>query len=351
MLIETKKIEDLTPAPYNPRKITKIELERLKRSLSEFGYVEPVIWNKATGYVVGGYQRLKALKELGIEEVECVVIDVPEDKEKALNIALNKISGNWDSDKVFEILDELDNNKFDITLTGFEMADLDDFRFNDDIDTGYFGDAREKTYDLYRLNEFDETRAVGLYQLPTLKVCAYVPDDLIGFNYVRNYKGSKKQLGVHFFLDDYQFERIWTDPYRNIDRLKSFACVLTPDFSTYSDMPFAMQIWNLYRSRMIGQIMQDAGMNVIPTIRTFGEEPIDWCFEGIEQGGTIAFSTIGIEKEGKEFIKLCQHEVNKAIELLKPSCIINYGAKNVNLDYHGVAVKNIQSFTFKKGKT
>ena len=268
-----------------------------------------------------------------------------------MNIALNKISGDWDNDKVFEILDELDNDKFDITLTGFEMADLDDFRFNDDTDNRYYGDAREQTYDLYRLNEYDETRAVGKYQLPTLEACSYVPDDLIGFNYVRSYKGSKKGVGVHFFLDDYQFERIWSNPFKQIERLKTFSCVLTPDFSTYADMPFAMQIWNLYRMRMIGQIMQDAGLNVIPTIRTFGEEPVDWCFEGIGQGGTIAFSTVGLEHEGKEFIELCQREVTLAIEILKPSCIINYGADKVKLDYKDVPVKNIQAFASWRGGT
>ena len=348
MQIEKKKLSELTPAPYNPRKISKKELERLKRSLEEFGYVEPVIWNKATGYVVGGHQRLKALKELGVEEVDCVVVDLSEDKEKALNIALNKISGGWDSDKLYEILDELDNNKFDITFTGFEMADLDDYRFDSDIDTGYFGEAREKTYDIYRLNEYDETRAVGLYQLPTLQACLYVPDDLLTFNDIRNYKGSKKGLGVHFFIDDYKFESIWTNPFKYIERLRTFACVLTPDFSTYSDMPFAMQIWNLYRSRMIGQILQDAGLNVIPTIRTFGNEPIDWCFEGIEQGGTIAFSTIGAEKEGKEFQELCQHEITQAIEIIKPSCIINYGTGNIKYDYQNVPVKNISSGAYWK---
>lgn len=348
MQIEKKKVSELTPAPYNPRKISKKELERLKRSLDEFGYVEPVIWDKQTGYVVGGHQRLKALKELGVEEVDCVVVDLSEDKEKALNIALNKISGGWDSDKLYEILDELDNNKFDITFTGFEMADLDDYRFDSDIDTGYFGEAREKTYDLYRLNEYDETRAVGLYQLPTLQACLYVPDDLLTFNDIRNYKGSKKGLGVHFFIDDYKFESIWTNPFKYIERLRTFACVLTPDFSTYSDMPFAMQIWNLYRSRMIGQILQDAGLNVIPTIRTFGNEPIDWCFEGIEQGGTIAFSTIGVEKEGKEFQELCQHEITQAIEIIKPSCIINYGTGNIKYDYQNVTVKNISSGAYWK---
>ena len=89
MIIEKKKVTDLIPADYNPRKDLKPgdpEYEKLKRSLEQFGYVEPVIWNKATGRVVGGHQRLKVLIDMGITEVECVVVDLPEDKEKLLGI-------------------------------------------------------------------------------------------------------------------------------------------------------------------------------------------------------------------------------------------------------------------------
>lgn len=85
-----KKLTDLIPATYNPRKDLKPgdpEYEKLKRSLDEFGYVEPIIWNKRTGNVVGGHQRLKVLKADGIKEVDCVVIDFDEEKEKALNVA------------------------------------------------------------------------------------------------------------------------------------------------------------------------------------------------------------------------------------------------------------------------
>ena len=331
MQIETKKIDELTPAPYNPRKISNKELERLKRSLSEFGYVEPVIWNKATGYVVGGHQRLKAMKELGIEEVECVVIDIPEDKEKALNIALNKISGDWDTDKVFEILDELDNNKFDITLTGFEFADLDDFRFDSDTDDRYYGDAREQTYDLYRLNEFDETRVEGFYQIPMMKACHYIPDGLIGFNYARSYKGDKKGVGIHFFIDDYQFERIWSNPFKQIERLKTFSCTLTPQFSTYMDMPMAMKIWNIYRSRMIGQIMQDAGLEVIPSLVWAEEATFDFSFSGLEQGGVVAVETVGVARD-KEAQKIWRAGVEYMLEKIKPECVLLYGY-NPYLDF------------------
>ena len=129
MIIEKKSTAVLMPAEYNPRKDLKPgdqEYEKLKRSLEEFGYVEPVIWNKATGRVVGGHQRLKVLMDMGITEVDCVVVDMPEDKEKALNIALNKISGEWDKDKLALLITDLQGVDFDVSLTGFEPAEIDD---------------------------------------------------------------------------------------------------------------------------------------------------------------------------------------------------------------------------------
>ena len=129
MIIEKKNAADLLPADYNPRKDLQPgdpEYEKLKRSLQQFGYVEPVIWNKATGRVVGGHQRLKVLQDLGITEVDCVVVDMPEDQEKALNIALNKISGSWDNDKLALLIADLQGADFDVSLTGFEAAEIDD---------------------------------------------------------------------------------------------------------------------------------------------------------------------------------------------------------------------------------
>ena len=129
MNIEKKKVTELLPADYNPRKDLKPgdpEYEKLKRSIEQFGYVEPVIWNGRTGRVVGGHQRLKVLQDSGITEIECVVVDLPESKEKALNIALNKISGDWDRDKLALLITDLQAEDFDVSLTGFDPAELDD---------------------------------------------------------------------------------------------------------------------------------------------------------------------------------------------------------------------------------
>jgi DNA modification methylase len=123
-----KKVTELIPADYNPRKDLKpddAEYKKLKRSLEQFGYVEPVIWNKTTDRIVGGHQRLKVLIDMGITEVDCVVVELDETKEKALNIALNKISGDWDKDKLMLVIADLQGEDFDVSLTGFDAVDLD----------------------------------------------------------------------------------------------------------------------------------------------------------------------------------------------------------------------------------
>lgn len=135
MLIEKKNVAELLPAEYNPRKNLKpgdAEYEKLKRSITEFGYVEPVIWNQTTGRVVGGHQRLKILQDMGMTEIDCVIIEVSEEKEKALNIALNKISGDWDTDKLALLIADLQGSDFDVSLTGFEPAEIDAL-FKDNI--------------------------------------------------------------------------------------------------------------------------------------------------------------------------------------------------------------------------
>ena len=145
MNIEKISVGELKAASYNPRKDLKpgdAEYEKLKRSIQEFGYVEPVIWNKRTGTVVGGHQRLKVMKDLGYEEVDCVVVDLDEQKEKALNIALNKISGEWDEGLLASLLKDLDNNGYDITFTGFDLAEAQEL-----FGSGSFENVHEDEFD------------------------------------------------------------------------------------------------------------------------------------------------------------------------------------------------------------
>lgn len=129
MQIEKIPVEKLRAAEYNPRKELlpgDAEYEKLKRSITEFGYVEPVIWNKRSGNVVGGHQRLTVMKNLGFTEVDCVIVDLDDMREKALNVALNIIQGEWDKDKLSALLTEFDGSEFDVTLTGFDASEVDE---------------------------------------------------------------------------------------------------------------------------------------------------------------------------------------------------------------------------------
>ncbi|WP_243767185.1 site-specific DNA-methyltransferase [Paenibacillus agricola] len=121
------KIDQLVHAEYNPRKDLKAgdpEFEKIKNSINEFGYVEPIICN-SDYTIVGGHQRAKVLKAIGYEEVDCVIIDIDKTKEKALNIALNKITGEWDFDALAGLLEELKTDDYNIELTGFDFSEAE----------------------------------------------------------------------------------------------------------------------------------------------------------------------------------------------------------------------------------
>jgi DNA modification methylase len=128
MNIQKIPAEKLNPAAYNPRKDLKPgdkEYEKLKRSVSEFGIVEPIVWNERTGNIVGGHQRFKVLRDLGQTEIDCVVVDLDENREKTLNIALNKIQGEWDEAKLAELFVGFDISNYDTTLTGFDLTEVE----------------------------------------------------------------------------------------------------------------------------------------------------------------------------------------------------------------------------------
>jgi len=120
----TKKISELSPAKYNPRKISSDALGRLTKSLSELGNLQPITWNAKTGNIVGGHQRLKCYQALQKEEVEVWAVWLDEAQEKAANIALNKLSGEFDLPALKDILEEIDTGEIDLDVTGFAMEEL-----------------------------------------------------------------------------------------------------------------------------------------------------------------------------------------------------------------------------------
>ena len=129
MRIEKIPVNKINPAKYNPRKDLQSddpEYKKLAKSIREFSLVEPLIWNEKTSNLVGGHQRLKILKELGYTEVEVSIVNISESREKALNIALNKIQGNWDYPKLKDLLQDLDTGEIDMEVTGFDIKEIED---------------------------------------------------------------------------------------------------------------------------------------------------------------------------------------------------------------------------------
>lgn len=152
------KLADIIPAGYNPRirlKQGDEEYEALKNSLERFGVATPLIVNRTTGNLVSGHQRLNVLKEMGVTETEVVLIDVDADKEKLLNVALNKIDGEWDYGKLEELFAEFSDE--DIQFTGYTAEELDglfgketaslSFSCEDDSDGGEESEPKEEKSD------------------------------------------------------------------------------------------------------------------------------------------------------------------------------------------------------------
>ncbi len=231
MQIEKKNVKDLLPADYNPRKDLKPgdpEYEKLKRSIEQFGYVEPVIWNEKTGRVVGGHQRLKVLTDMGITEVDVVVVSLSDEKEKALNIALNKISGSWDNEKLALVIADLQGTDFDVSLTGFDPEELDDL-FRDDVKNGVKEDDFDvdaelekpcfsKAGDLWLLGDHrlvcgDSTKSDTFDLLMNGRKANLVVTDP---PYNVNYEGSAGKIKNDSMAED-QFEQFLLDAYLQME--------------------------------------------------------------------------------------------------------------------------------------
>ena len=166
---------------------------------------------------------------------------------------------------------------------------------------------------------------VGQYQFPEIKPIQMdvegVP--LLGFNYAKTEKEPENKI-AHFFLDDYQFERVWNNPDMYLNMLGRFKAVISPDFSLYVDFPKAIQMFNHYRRQWCGAYWQEFGINVIPTVRWSDESSYEWCFDGIPRHSLVCISTFGGFKE-KEVREKWLKGYHKALEVLEPSHILFFG--------------------------
>ena len=164
---------------------------------------------------------------------------------------------------------------------------------------------------------------IGQYQIPEIMSVEYDGCDWIGFNYANAEKDREKK-GVHFFLDDYQFIRLWTDPDRYIGMLQQYAYVMSPDFSMYTDFPKALQIYNHYRKHWLAAYWQEHGIRVIPTICWSNKESFEWCFDGEPTHGVVVISSVGTQNS-KERKQRFLDGYMEMVDRLQPTQIIFYG--------------------------
>ena len=324
--IEYVDINSIKPYKNNAKYHPKKQVEQIKKSIEQFGMNDPIgVWKNE---IVEGHGRYMACKDLGMEEIPIVRLDHLTDEERKSYILIhNKLNmeTGFDNELLFNELNDIIN------------VDMNDFGFDLDSITNklFEPNQRHKTNDAYNLDLIDFDNSTNdFWQMPVINNDNFIPTDLIGFNYAKTSKD--KNVGIHFYLDDYQFERVWNRPEEYVPILKEYECALSPDFSLYLDMPMPMKIWNIYRSRQIGQYWQSEGIKVIPTISWAEPDTYEFAFKGIPKGSIVSISTIGV-KRNKKALEIWQDGMDAMIKEIKPSTILVYGGK-LDYDYGDIEV-------------
>lgn len=337
------KIDDIIPYGRNARNNDKA-VPAVAESIKEFGLKGAIVLNRTTEggtpehpIIVNGHTRVKAMKYLGWDEVpdDCIkyVDDLSEEEVKALRLADNRTAeiATW--------------NKALLQSEVKKIGQVDMSKFNFDFKSKNLprGAERLRTDRYYNLDIVYNEDCAGFYDMPTIEAVDFVPTQLLGFSYAM--QQTTFDFGIHFFIDDYKFERIWNEPDKYIPLLRKFECVIMPDFSMYLDMPLPMMQWNKYRGFAMAHYWQQQGLTVIPQLGWADERSYGFAFENIPRNSTVAVSSVGCKQEGS--IEYFKAGFEVAIKRTEPSRILFYGGIPEGLDTHGIEIveyKNIMGF-------
>ena len=347
MKIEYILVDKLVPYERNAKKHPRDQIERIAASLREFGFRQNLVVDK-NNVVVVGHGRLEAAKLLGLDKVPCErVDDLTEDQIRAYRLVDNRVA-EGEIDLEIE-LDELENIDMDLTDFGLDIDDI----------SGMLSEAEAKHEQYKQATQEDvlnicnlakgQFPGAGDYDIPILSPVFDLPPikEWIGFNYVLSDKDPTGKA-VHFFVDDYQFERLWNRPEQYVDKLRQYVCVATPDFSPYGDMPHALQIYNHYRKHWVGAWLQEHGVTVIPTIRCSTDpRSLKWYLDGEPEGGIVIMSSMWTGNDETADISRKEYETMK--RKLKPCKTIIYGGYQENMGIKPTDnVEYIKKFTDKR---
>ena len=183
-------------------------------------------------------------------------------------------------------------------------------------------------------NEFD---VFGKWNMPIIRKTEL---DLVGVNLISytdlktNDIDENKQRGVHFYIDDYRMEGLYYNPTKSLHRLAQYKFLISPDYSLYRDMPKAIQLFNVFRSRWCGAYWQSQGITVIPNVSWGDSSTFDFCFDGIEEGSIVAVGTIGCKRSKLAFMR----GYNEMLKRVKPSVIICFGSPFAEMQGNIIAI-------------
>lgn len=324
--IEYIPLDQIKAYEGNAKIHTKRQIESIAESIKQFGMNTPIAVDES-GTLIYGHGRFEALKQLGYEKAPCIRLEhMTEQQRKAYILADNKLNAQTG----------FDLNVLSAELESITDFDMGDFGFNLDFDIP----EHKETYNTrtYKFENFDKEDfpGEGLYDIPIVQGTQEVPDvtEWIDFDHVMREKQPMGK-GVHFFIHDYKFQRIWQRPERYLKPLGRFECLISPDFSLYQDMPVALQIYNHYRKMWMAAYWQAHGLMVIPNVTFGGDQTLDWFLDGMPRKSTIACSSVSLADGGAwaDFlIRACE----RIKERLEPTTVLWYGHMPENLPLDNV---------------
>ena len=323
-------ISEIIPYERNARHNERA-VPAVAESIREFGLRGTIgLESRENPVIVFGHTRVEACKILGWTEIPDSKIefcdDLTPEQVKAFRIADNKTG------------DIATYNKAMLREEVRSLKDFDMSRFGVDFKSKRleYGAERLKTDRAYNLDIVDRG-ACGAGGFPSLPAVEARPGELVGFNYAKTTPRERRAgKGLHFFIDDYQFERVWTSPRKYLEYLRGYECVLTPDFSLYMDMPAPMQAWNRYRSQALGRWWSENGVKVVPTLSWAQPESYGFCFSGVPRRSTVAVSTVGV-KGDPEALEVWRDGMAAALRVCRPRRVLLYGGR-VDFDFGDVEV-------------
>lgn len=320
-------LAELIPYDNNPRYNDEAVAD-VVRSMDQCGALDPIEIDE-NNVILSGHTRLKAMLQRGDKVADVIrYTGITEEQKTKYRLLTNKTGekATWDFSKLSEELDKVNFGEYDFGFMDAFSADMDakmQVEENKEI-------AHERFQAIENLNKA-QYEGEGPYDIPVLQPVYDLPriDSWIDFDHVLREKEPEGK-GVHFFIHDYKFQRLWVQPEQYVEKLKRFAVVATPDFSPYGDMPHALQIYNHYRKHWVGCFLQERGVTVIPTIRASTDpRSMDWYLDGEPHGGIVIMSSMWTQDDKTAYIS--RREYTKMRDTLNPCKIFIYGKKTQHI--------------------